>query len=199
MRILFTALAVIVCGSAVNAQDNTVAALQKLDARVIPPDSADAKARGDYLRQLREDGAATGVTIRNVPAFAVALDQTVTVPGLGEVGYDLAFGGNFYAIVSLEKLGLPFERSAADRLLDAGLYIMDAINEHDRPVHPVDPDINGCHHVYLEAPGSDARHSRHAMAIHPGVASARERCMSTASVRQVRRRVASEMCRSSQV
>jgi proline racemase len=117
---------------------------------------------------VREDGAATGVTIRNVPSFPVALDQTVTVPGLGEVGYDLAFGGNFYAMVSLEKLGLPFERSAADRLLQAGLSIMDAINEADRPVHPVDATINGCHHVYLAAPGSDARHSRHAMAIHPG-------------------------------
>jgi proline racemase len=117
---------------------------------------------------VRDDGAATGVTIRNVPSFPVALDQTVTVPELGEVGYDLAFGGNFYAIVSLEKLGLPFARDAADRLLAAGLSIMDAINASDRPVHPLDAGINGCHHVYLAAPGSDARHSRHAMAIHPG-------------------------------
>ena len=117
---------------------------------------------------VREDGAATGVTIRNVPSFPVYLDATVAVAGLGEVGYDLAFGGNFYAIVDLEKLGLPFERSAANRLLDAGLSIMEAINRTDRPVHPVDETINGCHHVYLAAPGSDARHSRHAMAIHPG-------------------------------
>jgi proline racemase len=35
-------------------------------------------------------------------------------------------------------------------------------------VHPENPDIAGCHHVYLAAPGSDAKHSRHAMAIHPG-------------------------------
>jgi proline racemase len=84
------------------------------------------------------------------------------------VGYDLAFGGNFYAIVELAKLGLPFERSAAPRLLAAGLSIMEAINATGRPVHPEDAGINGCHHVYLVAPGSDARHSRHAMAIHPG-------------------------------
>jgi len=117
---------------------------------------------------VREDGAATGVTLRNVPSFPVRLDATVSVPGLGEVGYDLAFGGNFYAIVELAKLGLPFERAAAQRLLTAGLAIMDAINATDRPVHPEDPGINGCHHVYLAAPGSDARHSRHAMVIHPG-------------------------------
>ncbi|MGH3425648.1 MAG: proline racemase family protein, partial [Nocardioidaceae bacterium] len=36
------------------------------------------------------------------------------------------------------------------------------------PVHVADPDISGCHHVQLIAPGSTARHSRHAMAIHPG-------------------------------
>ena len=53
-------------------------------------------------------------------------------------------------------------------MLDAGLAIMDAINAADQPVHPERPDIHGCHHVYLEAPGSTARHSRHAMAIHPG-------------------------------
>jgi proline racemase len=117
---------------------------------------------------VRDDGAATAATIRNVPSFPVALDQTVTVPGLGEVGYDMAFGGNFYAIVSLSKLGLPFERSASAQLLQAGLSIMDVINAADRPVHPADSSISGCHHVYLEAPDSDARHSRHAMAIHPG-------------------------------
>ncbi len=114
------------------------------------------------------DGAATGVTLRNVPSFAYALDQKVEAAGLGTVEYDLAFGGNFFAIVSLEQLGLPFDRAAAPRLLQAGLSIMDAINEAGAPIHPVDPSIRGCHHVYLAAPGSDARHSRHAMAIHPG-------------------------------
>src|SRR5204862_5116863 len=43
---------------------------------------------------VRDDGAATAVTIRNVASFPVALDATVDVPGLGTVGYDLAFGGN---------------------------------------------------------------------------------------------------------
>ena len=45
---------------------------------------------------------------------------------------------------------------------------MEAINAADEPVHPENPEIAGVHHVYLAAPGSDARHSRHAMAIHPG-------------------------------
>ncbi len=117
---------------------------------------------------VREDGAATAVTIRNVASFPVALDATVDVPGFGEVRYDLAYGGNFYAIVALDELGLPFDRAEQGRLIDAGLSIMDAVNKTDRPVHPEDPGISGCHHVYLAAPGSDAKLSRHAMVIHPG-------------------------------
>jgi proline racemase len=115
-----------------------------------------------------EDGAARSVTIRNVPSFSHALDATVDVPGLGRVRYDLAFGGNFYAMVELDELGLPFDRREKQRLLDAGLAIMAAINEEALPVHPENPGITGCHHVALLAPGSDAKHSRHAMAIHPG-------------------------------
>jgi proline racemase len=117
---------------------------------------------------VRDDGAATAVTIRNVPSYVVSLDARVEVPGLGEVRYDLAYGGNFYAIVQLDDLGLPFDRAAGPRMLDAALSIMDAVNKADRPVHPEDPSIAGCHHVYLAARGSDAKLSRHAMAIHPG-------------------------------
>ncbi len=114
------------------------------------------------------DGAAVSVSITNVPSFALALDQQVQVPGLGIVDYDMAFGGNFYAIVELAKLGLPFERAAKAELLTAGLDIMAAINAVAAPKHPAQQEISGCHHVYLQAPGSTARHSRHAMAIYPG-------------------------------
>ncbi|WP_309050635.1 proline racemase family protein [Streptomyces sp.] len=116
-----------------------------------------------------DDGRATAVTLTNVPAFSVALDRTVDVPGHGTVRYDLAFGGNFYAFVSLDDLKLPFDRDRKDDLLAAGLAVMEAVNASpDRPVHPLHPEIAGLKHVYLAAPGSDARHSRHAMAIHPG-------------------------------
>ena len=114
------------------------------------------------------DGHAESVTIQNVPSFLLRRDARVEVPALGTVSYDLAFGGNFYAIVELAQLGLPFERAEKDRLLAAGLAIMEAINAVDEPVHPEREDIRGVHHVYLAAPGSDAAHSRHAVAIHPG-------------------------------
>ncbi|WP_026411263.1 proline racemase family protein [Actinomadura oligospora] len=114
------------------------------------------------------DGVAKGVTLRNVPAFSDRLDAVVEVPGFGEIRYDLAYGGNFYAIAWLDDYKLPFDRSAKNEIIAAGLATMGAINEADEPVHPEDERIRGVKHVYLAAPGSDARHSRHAMAIHPG-------------------------------
>ncbi|SFO49434.1 proline racemase [Actinomadura madurae] len=114
------------------------------------------------------DGAAEHVTLRNIASFALRRDAVVTVPGLGDVRYDMAYGGNFYAITDLEPLGLPFDRARKDDILAAGLAVMAAINETDPPVHPGDPLIAGCKHVQFLAPGSDAKHSRNAMAIHPG-------------------------------
>jgi proline racemase len=114
------------------------------------------------------DGKAEHVTLTNVPSFSYALDSTVKVPGFGEVTYDMAYGGNFYAVLPLEQLGLPFERAAGSSILAAGLAVMDAINEQARPVHPEQSDIDGCHHVQLTAPGGDGADARHAMVISPG-------------------------------
>ncbi|MFE7416179.1 proline racemase family protein, partial [Rhodococcus sp. NPDC057529] len=116
-----------------------------------------------------EDGAAKRVTLTNVPSFALGLDRTVQVGQWGSVPYDIAFGGNFYAIVELDKLGIEFDRANKDEIMAAGLAISAAINEQDLPVHPGNPEITGCHHVYLAAPGSTAQHSRHAMVIAPGM------------------------------
>ena len=115
-----------------------------------------------------EDGRATGVTLRNVPAFLAARDRTVDVPGLGSVTYDMAFGGNFYAILPAASVGLSPDPDRADALIDVGGRIMAAINAADRPVHPLDERIGGCHHVVLHAPGADGADARAATSIHPG-------------------------------
>ena len=93
-----------------------------------------------------------------------------TCPGFGEVRYDLAFGGNFYAIVELEELGAPVRPGARPRAASTPAWpSWTRSTRPSRPVHPDEPGIAGCHHVYLVAPGLDApTHSRHAMAIHPG-------------------------------
>ena len=114
------------------------------------------------------DGAATAVTLHMVPSFSVGLDRKALLSDGRTVTYDLAYGGNFYAILPLEEFDLPFDRARKDDILAAGLELMAAINAEEEPVHPLDPTVRGCHHVQLLAPGSTAEHSRHAMAIHPG-------------------------------
>lgn len=115
-----------------------------------------------------EDGAARAVTLANVPAYSVALDRKITLPTGRTVTYDMAYGGNYYAILPLEQFDLPFDRARKNEILTAGLELMAAINEQDEPVHPLDPSVRGCHHVQFLAPDATPQYSRHAMAIHPG-------------------------------
>jgi proline racemase len=114
------------------------------------------------------DGRAERVTLRNVPAFVDELDAGVTVDGRGTVNYDMAFGGNFYALVDAGSLGLEPVPERAGELIDTGLRIIDAIKARHQPVHPLDPAIRGCKHVVFHTPGHDGADARNATAIHPG-------------------------------
>jgi proline racemase len=115
-----------------------------------------------------QDGRARAVTIRNVPAFLHAADRSVDVPGIGTVRYDMAYGGNFYALTPAADAGLAVDPKRSDELVHAGLAVMAAINEADRPVHPEDARIRGCHHVVFHEPGRDGADAVAATSIHPG-------------------------------
>jgi proline racemase len=115
-----------------------------------------------------ENGRAQSVTIRNVPSFLSARDQVVSVPGYGDITYDMAFGGNFYALTPAADAGLVVDPARNTELVEAGLAVMAAINEADRPVHPGDARINGCHHVVFHEPGRDGADAVAATSIHPG-------------------------------
>ena len=115
-----------------------------------------------------KDGHAESVTIENVPSYTDRLDAKVEVPGYGAIPYSLAFGGNFYAMVDLDSVGIEFDRKYQQKILDAGLAIMDAINQTNPPNHPTIEGLDHVHHVEFIAPGSNAEVSRHAMAIYPG-------------------------------
>jgi proline racemase len=114
------------------------------------------------------EGRAERVRLRNVPAFVAALDATVHVDSLGPISYDMAYGGNFYALIAATAVGLEPVPSSAQELIARGLEIISAINESALPVHPVDPAIRGCKHVVFHAPGRDGADARNATAIHPG-------------------------------
>jgi proline racemase len=114
------------------------------------------------------DGRAREVTFRNVPAYLHLRDAAVEVEGIGPVRLDLAWGGNFYAILPAADLGLRVLPDRHDELVAAGLRIMRAVNEQLDFAHPEQPDVADCRHVILTAPGDGDVDSRSAVAIHPG-------------------------------
>ena len=115
-----------------------------------------------------EGGRARSVTLRNVPSFLHASDASVEVPELGSVRYDMAFGGNFYALLPAADVGLEVDAARARELIDRGLQIGAAIEAADPPVHPDDVRIAGCKHVIFHQPGRDGADTRAATSIHPG-------------------------------
>jgi proline racemase len=120
------------------------------------------------VRVAVRDGRAESVTLRNVPSFLHRRDASVDVPGLGTLTYDMAFGGNFYALLPAASAGLEVDPARAGELIRAGREIMAAIDATGRPVHPGDARIAGCHHVVLHEPGRGGADARAATSIHPG-------------------------------
>ncbi len=114
------------------------------------------------------EGRARSVTIRNVASYLHLRDAAVHVPGLGDLLVDVAFGGNFYALLPAASAGLEVRPALHDRLVTTGLAIMDAVSEQLEFAHPENPEISECRHVVFTEPADGARPARAAVAIHPG-------------------------------
>jgi len=109
----------------------------------------------------RRPGPVLEVRFRNVPSFVVALDQSVAVPNLGPVRYDLAFGGAFYAYVQAGDLGLRCQPDQARTLIDTGMAIARAVTATRPVVHPFEADLNFLYGTIFIAPPQTADiHSR---------------------------------------
>jgi trans-L-3-hydroxyproline dehydratase len=108
-----------------------------------------------------EGGQVTGVRFRNVPSFVLALDQTVDVPGLGQVRYDVAFGGAFYAYVQAEDAGVTCTPDDFRALIEKGIAIKRAVMA-SRPIpHPFEEDLSFLYGtIFIGPPLGDGAHSR---------------------------------------
>lgn len=116
-----------------------------------------------------EDLSAKSVTFRNIPSFLYQRDVEVEVPGFGQVIPDIAYGGNFYALVEASKLGLNIVPERAGDLVRAGIAIREAVNAQIRVQHPEKPFINGLTHVeFYGAPTHPEAHVKNAVIIPPG-------------------------------
>jgi proline racemase len=83
------------------------------------------------------------VSFLNVPSFLLERDLTITVPGLGKVRGDIAFGGAFYMYVDVAPLGLDITPHNQTQLIDVGMRIKRAVMDSYVIQHPDgDPDLN---------------------------------------------------------
>jgi 4-hydroxyproline epimerase len=89
----------------------------------------------------------TSVKFTNVPSFLHSAGLTVECPGLGELIIDVSYGGNFYAIVDVQKNFEGLENYSADQLIGWARALRQNINAKYEFVHPVDPTIHGCSHI----------------------------------------------------
>lgn len=88
------------------------------------------------------EGEVKSVYFHNVPSFVLALDETVDVPGLGKVRYDIAFGGAFYAYVQAEDVGLTCTPEDFRPFIEKGLAIKRAIMASRPITHPFEEDLS---------------------------------------------------------
>lgn len=107
------------------------------------------------------DGRAQSVYFHNVPSFVLAQDETVDVPGLGSVRYDIAFGGAFYAFVQAKEVGLTCTPDDFRPLIEKGMSIKRAIME-SRPIpHPFEDDLSFLYGtIFIGLPLNPGVHSR---------------------------------------
>ena len=108
-----------------------------------------------------KDGKVRNVKFHNVPSFAAMLEEKVNVPGLGEITFDLGFGGAFYAYVEAEACGVKMVPEDYRNLIEVGGAIKKAVMENFPIEHPFEKDLSFLYGTIFTGPamtpGVDSR------------------------------------------
>jgi 4-hydroxyproline epimerase len=124
----------------------------------------DAPAGKVVARYERSGRFVESVRITNVASYLAASDVRITVPGIGELSFDIAYGGNFYAIVDPQKNYAGLESMSASDVLRLSPLVRRMINTVIEPVHPENESIRGVSHVMWTGKPREARaHARNAV------------------------------------
>ena len=105
----------------------------------------------------------TSVTIRNVASYIAARGVRIEVPELGPLTVDVAYGGNFYAIIEPQNGYRGIDELGASRILSLSPVVRSLMRAAIEPVHPLDSTIRGVSHVmWTDGPenaGADGRNA----------------------------------------
>jgi 4-hydroxyproline epimerase len=100
-----------------------------------------------HIAYKQEGKKVTAVKLTNVAAYLAGEGLTVDCPDLGELVIDVSYGGNFYAIIDVQKNFPGLENYTADQLIAWSRELRKRINQKYTFVHPDDSTINGCSHI----------------------------------------------------
>ena len=101
------------------------------------------------------------IYFENVPSFVLALDEVIEVPGIGQVQYDIAFGGAFYVYVQAASIGLTCTPKDFTALIQKGMAIKRTIMETREILHPFEEDLSFLYGtIFIVPPESKSTHSR---------------------------------------
>ncbi|MER8499866.1 MULTISPECIES: proline racemase family protein [unclassified Mesorhizobium] len=87
------------------------------------------------------NGKAGAVSFESVPAFLFARDRRIELPGYGPVGFDIAYGGAFYALADCRQFGLEFGRNRVRDFVDAATALTDKLKAELPLSHPDHADL----------------------------------------------------------
>lgn len=131
-------------------------------ADVVPMRIDSPAGRIEAEAVLAPDGRVMSARFTNVPSFVTARGRTVQVDPYGDVTYDLAFGGAYYAFVDASSVGLSCTPERADDLIRAGRRIKAAVRAAHPIDHPGDAELGFLYGVIFTGPPADPGcHSRH--------------------------------------
>ena len=109
-------------------------------------------------------GRVRWVRITNVPAYLAMQDVQIEVPGLGPLRVDIAYGGNFYAVIEPQAAYAGLDDLGADRIVGLSREIRRILRETVEPVHPLNDTIRGVSHVlWADVPKGDGADGRNAV------------------------------------
>ncbi len=120
---------------------------------------------GRVVAEYRSDGAfIDSVRLHNVPSYLAATDVRIECPELGELFVDVAYGGNFYAIIDPQPHYAGLDSISADEVLRLSPIVRRLVNEALTVVHPEDPTIARISHIqWTGAPRQTRAHGRNAV------------------------------------
>ena len=96
---------------------------------------------------VQDGNKVVSVRLTNIKSYLAAENIEVNCPDLGKLKVDVAYGGNYYAIVDEQENFKGLQDYTADQLISWSRVLRKQINENHSFVHPENPTINGLSHL----------------------------------------------------